>query len=169
MKHWLAIGKYGLHYRVVRQRGQGQIPNGIPTTNPRLDPNFFTDMSSSVLPVVMQQITPGGATHQKPIDRLMERFGSKKNPAHFVFVEGSVNAVKGRLEDLNNPMDVARFNILVRVAVAGGGGIENPTPKKKRKPGAPDVIILSEEEAIEAFFAPLRDVSCLQRSCCKAY
>jgi chitinase len=66
---------------------------------------------------------------------MYERIGSTTNPSHFVILRDAVNAVKGQLEAFLRPMDPDRTEMYVQRALNG------------------------DETSIEAFMAPLREVS----------
>jgi hypothetical protein len=80
-------------------------------------------------------VTPNSPDLRQPWDRIYESFGSSTNPSHFVILRDAVNAVKGNLEAFQRPQGLKESRSYVQRALNG------------------------DETAVEAFMAPLREVS----------
>lgn len=118
----------------------GQVrPEGPPTRNPAVAEAFWRDVWNSAegLPANLPPVTEDSPELRRPVDRLYEALGSTNNAAHFTLLEGSVNAIKGRIEVFNSPMAENRFRTLVRDAAGESGG--------------------EAAETIQSFMAPLRE------------
>lgn len=151
---------WGRHWDTSRPpRNESRIPLGPETLYEPLPRQFFDDIrNETILPASLGPATPGSENIRRPIDRLMERLGSTNNPSHFILVEDAVNAAKGLIEDFRSPMAKDKFERHVKNAMNGGGNITNPIPPDRRTPGDGPTVYRTEEESIEAFFAPMNEL-----------
>lgn len=78
----------------------------------------------------------------RPVGRVYEAVGSKRNCYGMVLCEASINLTKGQLENLIRPMAEAKFEALVQLSLSGGGYWREDH--------------FTDDEALQAFFAPLR-------------
>ena len=126
-----ATANYG---RLPNQRGD---PAGPPTRNARIANDFWQNVwqNAAGLPAGLPPVTPASGDLRRPYDRIYEALGSTTNPSHFTMLQDAVNAAKGRIENFVSPVDPRRVR---NYAAAGAAG---------------------DEPSIEAFMAPLREVS----------
>lgn len=138
LSRFAATANHGRLPRAVPARGPNNIPQGRETRARAIPDSFWQNVWNDAhgLPSGLPRVTPRSNDFRQPAQRLFERLGSTTNPSHFILLQNSVNAVKGKLEIFYSPMEVRIFNRHVRLA-AGSEGTETD---------------------IMTFMAPLRDV-----------
>lgn len=82
-------------------------------------------------------MSPDSPDLRRPVDRLYGALGANFNARHFTLLEGSINAIKGRIEVFNAPM--------------------GQTPLRNHVRDAVDANFEDPNAAIESFLAPLRE------------
>lgn len=128
--------------RDAEERG----PDGPPTRNPAIPDRFWQEVwNNRSLPAGLPLVTPTSPDIRVPVTRVYERFGSTTNPNNFLFLRDAVNGVKGRIEIFVAPMAESRFRNFVNIALSGRSGADRN-------------VTYSDEEAVERFMAPLREV-----------
>lgn len=115
---------------------RGSLPDGPRTRARPISDAFWRNVWNNAhgLPAGLPPVSPTSPDLRKPWDRVFECFGSTTNPSHFVLLRDAVNTMKGSIELFKSPMEERKFRSKVRRAVAG------------------------DEEAIQEFMAPLREV-----------
>ncbi len=123
-----AIANHGRHFRALPVTARRIVPDGDRTRTPRITDPFWENVWRN------RNALPSSFDIRQPDLFVNEQVGSHNNPAPFVILRDAVNAVKGKLETFNRPMSQTNFQNFVRDAVAG------------------------DEQAVESFLAPLREV-----------
>ena len=124
-----AIANHAHHFNSAPVTARNPIPAGDPTRTAAIADDFWLNVWRSA------NALPSDFEIRQPDQYVNEQIGSMTNPTPFVILRDAVNAAKGRLEIFNRPMSPDRFEGFVDAAAAG------------------------DEESVESFLAPLREVS----------
>lgn len=124
-----AIANHGRHFESLPVSARRNIPTGQSTRRPGIPDAFWQNVWTNANGL------PSTFPRRQPDQYINEQIGSNTNPTPFVFLRDAINGAKGRLEIFNRPMSDTVFDGHVAQAVAGN------------------------DEAIEAFLAPLREAS----------
>jgi chitinase len=136
LTRFAATANHGRLRRPVPVNARNPVPVGPRTRTPAIPDAFWRNVwdNTQGLPAGLPRVTPNSPDLRRPWDRLYERFGSDTNPSHFVLLRDVDNAVKRRIETFVRPMSEVNLRGHVRRALTG------------------------DEEAVEAFMSPLREV-----------
>lgn len=132
----------------MRAKSKDRRPTGPKTRAPRISSSYFENVwqSPRALPSNVPPVSPTSPRIQEPEKYAYEVLGSMTNVEPFLVVRDTINAMKAKIEDCKAPMAQDKFEKRVKAALTGGD--------KK--------LDISEEEAIQHFMAPLREVSILK-------
>ncbi len=125
-----AIANHGRHFRSVPLNRSTPVPDGPLAGTPGINDNFWQNVWRSA-----NALPSDFGDIRQPDQFVNEQIGSNTNPTPFVILRDAVNGAKGSLEVFKRPMAEDRFQDFVYAAAAG------------------------DEESIESFMAPLREVS----------
>lgn len=112
---------------------QGPITNTPAIPNEYFDNQFLVD---ETLPEGLPRHPSTSPDLTRPIDRMMEAWGSSNNYLLFTILEGSLNSAKGAIESFISPMAAQDFQDFAQTAVQN-----------------------NDESAFDQAMAPLRSVS----------